>query len=84
MKKYILYSFLTIFAFSTASFGDDKDGEDRSPTVLKIKHEEIPLDFLLWAGRPRGLSPQAHVNPEKKDADPLNTRGTTLYISKKN
>ncbi|MDI9634594.1 hypothetical protein QM565_02165 [Geitlerinema splendidum] len=83
MKKYILYSFLTIFAFSTASFGDDKDGEDRPPYVQKIKHEEIPLDVFLWAGRPGGLSPQAH-NPKKKEADPLNTRGTTFYISKKN
>lgn len=85
MKKYILYSFLTIFAFSTASFGDDKDGEGRSPYVPKIRHEEeIPLDFLHWAGRLGGRSRRVHVNPKKEDASPLYTRGTTLYIQKRN
>lgn len=85
MKKYILYSFLTIFTFSTASFGKDEDEKDRSPNVPKIRHEEeIPLDVLLWAGRLGGRSRRVHVNPKKEDASPLYTRGTTLYIQKTN
>ncbi|MBX9621962.1 MAG: hypothetical protein K2X28_08100 [Alphaproteobacteria bacterium] len=84
MKKYILYSFLTIFAFSTASFGggeDEEDEKDRPSKVLKIRGEEIPSGFLLKFGRPGGLSPQAHVNPEKQNSSSLCSRGTTFYIT---
>lgn len=80
MKKYILYSFLTIFAFSTASFGGVEDKEDRPSNVLKIRGKEIPWDLLLKEGRPGGLSPQTHVTPDKKNSSPLCSRGTTFYI----
>ncbi|MBX9787190.1 MAG: hypothetical protein K2Y08_07620 [Alphaproteobacteria bacterium] len=86
MKKYILYSFLTIFAFSTASFGVEDDEEDiPPPNVLKIRYEEIPWDLFLEVGRPGGLSPQTHQNPDKNfnPSDPCYTRGTTFYIPEK-
>lgn len=84
MKKYILYSFLTIFAFSTASFGGDEDEEDRHPNVL-IREGEIPWDLLLKVGRPDGLSPQTHQSPDKEydPPNPLCTRGKTFYIPEK-
>lgn len=85
MKKYILYTFLVFFAFSTASFGKKEDEEDRSSKVpLKREDKDIPWGLLIEAGRPDGLSPQAHINPDKK-YDPPNssyTRGTTFYISR--
>lgn len=85
MRKYILYFFLTIFAFSDVSFGMVRDEEDRPPNVLKIKSEGIPWDLFLEVGRPGGLSPQTHQNPDKKfnPPNPCYTRGTTFYISEK-
>ncbi|MDI9634591.1 hypothetical protein QPK87_32650 [Kamptonema cortianum] len=84
MQKYILYSILAIFAFSTASFGGDEDEEDRHPNVL-IRQEEIPWDLLLKVGRPGGLSPQTHQEPDSKydRSNPSCTRGKTFYIPEK-
>jgi hypothetical protein len=82
MKKYILYSFITIFTFSSASFGVG-EGEENSPTVSKIGVKEIPWDRLKEAGRPGGKSPQTHQSPDKK-YDPLSpcTRGDTFCVSR--
>ena len=83
MKKYILYTFLVIFAFSTASFGGEEDEKDRPRNVLKIRDKEISWDLLIKAGRPGGLSPQTHVthvNSNKENSSPLCSRGTTFYI----
>lgn len=84
MQKYILYFFLTIFAFSTASFGGDEDEEDKHPNVL-IRQGEIPWDLLLTVGRPGGLSPQTHQEPDSKydHSNPSCTRGKTFYIPEK-
>ena len=49
MKKYILYTFLVIFAFSTASFGGEEDEKDRPRNVLKITDKEISWDLLIKA-----------------------------------
>lgn len=85
MKKYILYISLTFFTFSSASFGVGEDEEDRSSNVpSKIVHKEIPWDLLLKVGRPGGLSPQTHQNPDK-NYDPPNpscTRGKTFCVSR--
>ena len=86
MKKYILYSFLTIFAFSTARFGAGEDEDDiPPPNVLTIRQEKIPWDLFLEVGRPGGLSPQTHQSPDKKftPSNPCYTRGTTFYIPEK-
>ena len=84
MKKYILYSFLTIFAFFDVSFGMlKKEGEgDSSPGVLKIKVNVISWKHLLEAGRLDGLSPQAHLNPDKAYDPPkhFSSKGGTFYV----
>jgi hypothetical protein len=84
MQKYILYSFLVIFAFSSASFGGKEDEEDRSSNVSQIRVKEIPWDLLIKAGRPGGLSPQTHLSPDKKydPPSPSYTRGKTFYVSR--
>jgi hypothetical protein len=84
MQKYILYSFLVIFSFSSASFGGKEDEEDRSSNVSKIGVKEIPWHLLREAGRPGGLSPQTHQSQDKKYDPPnsLYTRGETFYVSR--
>ncbi|MBY0292983.1 MAG: hypothetical protein K2W92_06835 [Alphaproteobacteria bacterium] len=83
MQKFILFSFVVFFIFSSVCFGMDEREEWKHSISLVPVGEPIPEKILMKFGRPGGKSPQSHIShlyPDKENPLFPSTRGKTFYI----